>query len=202
MRVLNHVFYRSWCRPYSSSRWLGRPTPWLEPSGSVTQYCSSLRLLWRALPAARAGDIDEMDRCIEIHESLAEQLDQPFMNWIVHLQACPASDDRRGYRPGRTTGHRGPPDRHRQRPARRRPRLRHTTHDRELPTRNPGRDGPAHRAGGGRQSRAPGNSSGADPGLRTRRPHRRRASFCWRDSRPPTSSFLWTGVAHRNGRLC
>ena len=31
--------------------------------------------------AGRAGDIDEMDRCYEISRSLAEQLDQPTLNW-------------------------------------------------------------------------------------------------------------------------
>ena len=37
---------------------------------------------WRAEAAARAGDIDEMDRCIEIRGSLIAQLDQPALNWI------------------------------------------------------------------------------------------------------------------------
>ena len=36
---------------------------------------------WRAETAARAGDIGEMDRCIEIHASMAEQLDQPIFRW-------------------------------------------------------------------------------------------------------------------------
>ncbi|MDQ3146148.1 MAG: hypothetical protein M3R01_04325, partial [Actinomycetota bacterium] len=36
---------------------------------------------WRELAVARAGDIEEMDRCYEISGSLAEQLDQPIMNW-------------------------------------------------------------------------------------------------------------------------
>jgi len=36
---------------------------------------------WRAETAARAGDIGEMDRCIEIHGSMAEQLDQPIFHW-------------------------------------------------------------------------------------------------------------------------
>jgi len=37
---------------------------------------------WRAEAAARAGDIDEMDRCLEIRGSLIAQLDQPTLNWI------------------------------------------------------------------------------------------------------------------------
>ena len=36
----------------------------------------------RAGTAARALDIDEMDRCLEIMGSLAAQLDQPMLNWV------------------------------------------------------------------------------------------------------------------------
>ena len=36
---------------------------------------------YRALAGARAGDIDEMDRCAEINGSLVEQLEQPSLNW-------------------------------------------------------------------------------------------------------------------------
>ena len=36
---------------------------------------------WRAVAAAFAGDIDEVDRCAEIRESLTERLDQPLLNW-------------------------------------------------------------------------------------------------------------------------
>jgi DNA-binding SARP family transcriptional activator len=36
---------------------------------------------WRGHAASRAGDIAELDRCIEITASLVEQLDQPFLNW-------------------------------------------------------------------------------------------------------------------------
>ena len=35
----------------------------------------------RATAAFLAGDIDEMDRCIEIMCTLAEQLDQPILSW-------------------------------------------------------------------------------------------------------------------------
>ncbi|HXN59886.1 MAG TPA: AAA family ATPase [Acidimicrobiales bacterium] len=38
---------------------------------------------WRGDTTARAGDIDEMDGCIEIMGSLAEQLDQPMFNWVL-----------------------------------------------------------------------------------------------------------------------
>ena len=49
--------------------------------------------------AARAGDIDEMDRCIELHGSMAEQLDQPMFTWdhtfLRALQAQIAGDTER-----------------------------------------------------------------------------------------------------------
>ena len=35
----------------------------------------------RAQSAAQAGDIDEMDRCIQSEASLSDQLDQPFFTW-------------------------------------------------------------------------------------------------------------------------
>ncbi len=37
----------------------------------------------RATAAAYAGEIDEMDRCIEIMRSTAETLDQPSLNWVL-----------------------------------------------------------------------------------------------------------------------
>ena len=73
---------RSSCRPCSSSRWPGRPTPWCGPSGSVTRSCCSGRPGGARRLPRRAGDIDEMDRCLEIAGSLAEQLDQPTLNWV------------------------------------------------------------------------------------------------------------------------
>jgi class 3 adenylate cyclase/tetratricopeptide (TPR) repeat protein len=36
---------------------------------------------WRAETAARAADIDEMDRCLEMARSTVEQLDQPTLRW-------------------------------------------------------------------------------------------------------------------------
>jgi tetratricopeptide (TPR) repeat protein len=36
---------------------------------------------WRSEAAARTGDLDEMDRCIAIHEAMAAQLNQPAMAW-------------------------------------------------------------------------------------------------------------------------
>ena len=46
---------------------------------------------WRAESAARAGDIDEMLRCIAIHGSMAQQLNQPIFTWgHAFLSAVPA----------------------------------------------------------------------------------------------------------------
>jgi tetratricopeptide (TPR) repeat protein len=40
----------------------------------------------RRFTAACAGDIEEMDRCLEIKRPLVERLDQPFLNWVHTLQ--------------------------------------------------------------------------------------------------------------------
>ena len=40
----------------------------------------------RRFIAACAGDIAEMDRCLEIKRPLVEQLDQPFLHWVHTLQ--------------------------------------------------------------------------------------------------------------------
>ena len=46
---------------------------------------------WRAEVAARSGDSDEMLRCIGIHGSMAEQLNQPILNWgHAFISAVPA----------------------------------------------------------------------------------------------------------------
>ncbi len=46
---------------------------------------------WRAEAAARAGDIEEMLRCIAIHGSMAQQLNQPIFTWDhAFLSAVPA----------------------------------------------------------------------------------------------------------------
>jgi class 3 adenylate cyclase/tetratricopeptide (TPR) repeat protein len=41
-----------------------------------------LAAAWRGWAAMRAGDIDEMDRGIEIMGSMANRLDQPTLNWV------------------------------------------------------------------------------------------------------------------------
>ncbi len=46
---------------------------------------------WRAEAAARAGDIDEMDRCISLNGAMAELLDQPMFTWDhTFVSALPA----------------------------------------------------------------------------------------------------------------
>ncbi len=51
---------------------------------------------WRATDAARAADLEEMNRCIEVHGAMAEQLDQPMFEWdhtfLRALQAQIAGD--------------------------------------------------------------------------------------------------------------
>ena len=37
--------------------------------------------MWRYETAARAGDVDELDRCLEIHGAMAELLGQPVFTW-------------------------------------------------------------------------------------------------------------------------
>ena len=72
---------RSRCLRNAARRWPGRPMPWCAPNGLGTRYCSSGRRTFAYSAAAPAGDIDEMDRCYEIMGSMAEQLDQPTLNW-------------------------------------------------------------------------------------------------------------------------
>jgi class 3 adenylate cyclase len=46
---------------------------------------------WRAEASARAGDIEEMNRCIAINEAIAEQLDQPLFTWdYTFVSSLPA----------------------------------------------------------------------------------------------------------------
>jgi class 3 adenylate cyclase/tetratricopeptide (TPR) repeat protein len=42
---------------------------------------------WRLSVAAWAGDIDEMDRCLERARLLADQIDQPMLRWVVSNEA-------------------------------------------------------------------------------------------------------------------
>jgi class 3 adenylate cyclase/tetratricopeptide (TPR) repeat protein len=82
VRVLNHVF-----NPLFVPHLLEQLLAWSADALVRASRLADPVLLfwaaqWRAEAAARAGDIDEVDRCIEIRRSLIEQLDQPTMNWI------------------------------------------------------------------------------------------------------------------------
>ena len=191
---------RSSCRPCSNSRWPGRPTPCVR----AERVGDPVLLFWaawsRRQAAARAGDIDEMDRCFEIIGSLAEQLDQPILNWVhsftCALRAQIAGDTEQAEQ----LATRGTPDRHRRRPTRRR----HRSSARSsaavsFAARHLWRAGPAPRADGRRHSRARrSDRCGAGSGPCRSRPNRRRRVACWRSSPPPTSIFRSTRVAHRN----
>ena len=81
VRVLNHVSFPLLVPPL-----LEQSLAWSADALLRAERVGDPVLLfwaagWRALAAARAGDIDEMDRCYEITGSLAEQLDQPTLNW-------------------------------------------------------------------------------------------------------------------------
>ena len=55
VRVLNHVFIPLQVPPLLEQRWPGRPTPWFEPSGSVTRCCSSGRPVASRRPPPAPG---------------------------------------------------------------------------------------------------------------------------------------------------
>ncbi len=55
-----------------------------EKVGDPVLLCSAAS--GRRFTAAWAGDIDEMDRCLETKGPLVEQLNQPFLNWVHALQ--------------------------------------------------------------------------------------------------------------------
>src|ERR1041384_4091311 len=44
--------------------------------------------LTRAATAGRAGDIDELDRCLDLQESLAAQLDLTYFRWVTTLNSA------------------------------------------------------------------------------------------------------------------
>jgi class 3 adenylate cyclase len=82
VRVLNHVFLPLHVPPLLEQS-LARTAEALVRAERVGD---PLVLLWAAdfryIAAASAGDINEVDRCIEIMGSMAEQLDQPTLNWV------------------------------------------------------------------------------------------------------------------------
>ena len=55
----------------------------------MTRCCTSHAASRLLLAAARAGDIDELDRCLEITGSLADKLDQPPLHWVHIYPGAP-----------------------------------------------------------------------------------------------------------------
>jgi len=81
VRVLNLVFLPLFVPPL-----LEQSLAWTADALlRAERLADPVLLLWaassRALAVGRAGDIDEMDRCLAIGGSCAEQLDQPSLNW-------------------------------------------------------------------------------------------------------------------------
>jgi class 3 adenylate cyclase/tetratricopeptide (TPR) repeat protein len=81
VRVINHVGY-----PLRVPPLLEQSLAWsADALLRAERLGDPVLLLWaasgRALAAGLAGDIDEMDRCLEIGGARAEQLDQPQLNW-------------------------------------------------------------------------------------------------------------------------
>ena len=78
MRVLNNVSIPLYVPPLLDQS-LARTA---DALARAERLGDPVLLFWAAhgahVVAARAGDIDEMDRCLEINELLADQLDQPF----------------------------------------------------------------------------------------------------------------------------
>jgi class 3 adenylate cyclase/tetratricopeptide (TPR) repeat protein len=82
VRVLNHVSYPLAVPPLLEQS-LARSADALVRAARVGDPVLLFWAAWqRAGTAACAEDIDEMDRCLEIMGSLAEQLDQPTLNWV------------------------------------------------------------------------------------------------------------------------
>jgi class 3 adenylate cyclase/tetratricopeptide (TPR) repeat protein len=81
VRVLNQVFVSLFVPSQLEQSW-GRTADALVRAERVGDpVLLFFAAWWRAEIAGRAGDIDEMNRCYAISGSLAEQLDQPTLNW-------------------------------------------------------------------------------------------------------------------------
>jgi DNA-binding SARP family transcriptional activator len=86
VRVLNHVQIPL-AVPHLLDLSLARSADALsraERVGDPVLLCAAAS--GRRFVAACAGNIDEVDRCLEIKRPLVEQLDQPFLNWVHTLQ--------------------------------------------------------------------------------------------------------------------
>ncbi len=86
VRVLNHVLLPL-AVPHLLNLSLDRSAAALfraERIGDPVLLCTAAS--GRRFVAAWAGNIEEMDRCLETKRPLVEQLDQPFLNWVHTLQ--------------------------------------------------------------------------------------------------------------------
>ena len=115
------------CRSCSSSPWRGRPTPSIVPSASATRCCCSGPPTCAPTLALRAGDIDEMDRCLRDRLVARRATRSTDAELAADHDARHARPARRGQRRGRGAGDGSAPHRHRQRPARRLRHLRRAT---------------------------------------------------------------------------
>ncbi len=81
VRVLNHTSYALLVPPLLEQS-LARSADALVRAERVSDpVLLFFAADWRAVIAASAGDIDEMDRCLEVTGSLADQLNQPTLKW-------------------------------------------------------------------------------------------------------------------------
>jgi class 3 adenylate cyclase len=91
VRVLNHIHIALQVPPLLSISLLrtAEALRLAERLGDPVQQFWAAQ--WRAEAAARAGDVEEMLRCIAIHGSMAEQLNQPIFTWDhAFVSAVPA----------------------------------------------------------------------------------------------------------------
>jgi tetratricopeptide (TPR) repeat protein len=86
--VLNNVFVPL-CLPQLLGQTLERSAEALRRAERVGDpVLIHIAAEWRAEAAARAGDVDEMDRCLERAEFLVNQLGQPIFTWgLLHSRA-------------------------------------------------------------------------------------------------------------------
>ncbi|MDP9333209.1 MAG: AAA family ATPase [Actinomycetota bacterium] len=85
VRVLNHVFVPL-VVPALLEQSLARTAEALARAERVGDpLLLFFAAAWRSYASHRAGDFDEMNHCYEIMRSLADQLDQPTMNWAHTL---------------------------------------------------------------------------------------------------------------------
>lgn len=85
LRVLNHILFPLLVPPLLDQS-LSRTAQALARAERVGDPLQSiLALLWRAFTAFRAGHLEEMDRCLEIMSSVAEDLGQPTAFWGIAI---------------------------------------------------------------------------------------------------------------------